>query len=1190
MKQTWALVCLGCSFMLAACHGPVPPAPPPAAGSALGVTLPATLGGGETVRVERDGRALEFDLTALRRVVPGCAPDATQLRSVARTTDGGAIRYADVADGADVEFRASDGDLAQVVVLREPLDPMPETTDGYLEVVETLRFPPDVRIAEGGADQGFALTDAEGRPWLHVPAPLVWDAASDPARGGSYFAVTLDAPGRATLATRVPLAYLAAAERQYPVSIDPHISGDGPTPDILIDLNESSPIFDTCARVSLWWGPDSIIPWGSHEGSFTIDWGDGAVAPLVQTWDIPYDLEWSLGLYCSDDGLLRHAVRSHRYNVAGEMETTITVTNRDDVTGAITQTLTFPVTVGPGLLDNPEDCDCPSPTDPPPCPPGNACNDGNACTTSDTCDASGFCVGATASCDDGNICTSDGCDPATGCIHVSVADDMLCGDGLACNGDETCQAGVCASGMPPLCDDGGNPCTDMTCDNQVGGCVQTLAPDGTSCPDGLACNGDEACSGGNCMPDPDPPGTCDSACPNYTGPNPCGGPCPLARAPGEPCDFVDASDLDSCTDDQFVCAGANATTCQNAGTDADADGYSAAAASCAGDFDDSDPLITALPPGICPRKVGSEPPTFNMEEGGDSPITVENTDPSDGDLERLCVRTNGGVPAFILWVECEDGSRPAIEGLPASSTPVGNGMYAVSGASADIRETDDGAIAYCFKNLHVAVPLQMDPHDWEHHCQVHAKLSDCRGHATHAPSEALNEYYNNPCRETGYYHRPDGVSDLSPAFPVDSSCDRPHVTWYEDGDYETEFNETEFMHYVCPNDGFNTESHDWVDGCKDAIGVVDVDAAGGIAGLFPDDPAAPPLAYQPSSRGAPHIMVHGFAMPIDSPDYSGTAVDSVDDEASISEKEHITIVDGDNDAYWNVCVDTPSEFALSWKNCEDAPDTTYDGVLHVELPFCWLPAWHWPYPGDEMVVLGDWVLDCNHDGDWAEIHPVEAFAVMRSQDFHSRSQTWWVAARNHHDSGDLRVTLALPFQSFEHICGYSWQDSMCETDWRPWVELDTQWASAHVETASVAFGGEPLDPSDQPVAYLTLRISDRTKSVEDDHCEDANGNTCSCEAGAIEDACGDIDDEQCFPDESCADDGTDADDMLDFRGRVYLTWQRADVDLGGQGYITNGCTGSVIPGAVGKSDRHGLLWVLLGAVVVGVCLWRRRRA
>ncbi|HTM21334.1 MAG TPA: M36 family metallopeptidase, partial [Kofleriaceae bacterium] len=124
------------------------------------------------------------------------------------------------------------------------------------------------------------------------------------------------------------------------------------------------------------------------------------------------------------------------------------------------------------------------------------CSDGDACNGVETC-AAGVCSAGTApDCDDGNVCTTDSCAPASGCAHAPVADGTSCVDATVCNGTETCQSGVCTAGAPPTCDDG-NVCTSDTCD-AVTGCATTPVLDGTPCGDGNVCNGGETCEAGGC--------------------------------------------------------------------------------------------------------------------------------------------------------------------------------------------------------------------------------------------------------------------------------------------------------------------------------------------------------------------------------------------------------------------------------------------------------------------------------------------------------------------------------------------------------------------------------------------------------------------------------------------------------------------------------------------------------------------
>ena len=170
------------------------------------------------------------------------------------------------------------------------------------------------------------------------------------------------------------------------------------------------------------------------------------------------------------------------------------------------------------------------------------CDDGNPCTTEDTC-VGGYCGGellpleelaelscvcledahceavengdicdgtltcqgsqeglgiceldpdTVLNCEDGNPCTDDSCDALVGCVNA--ADDTNpCADDDLCNGEETCQAGICEAGVVPDCDDA-DKCTTDTCDPSAG-CGHILAAG--ICDDELMCT-DDACEANDC--------------------------------------------------------------------------------------------------------------------------------------------------------------------------------------------------------------------------------------------------------------------------------------------------------------------------------------------------------------------------------------------------------------------------------------------------------------------------------------------------------------------------------------------------------------------------------------------------------------------------------------------------------------------------------------------------------------------
>ncbi len=113
---------------------------------------------------------------------------------------------------------------------------------------------------------------------------------------------------------------------------------------------------------------------------------------------------------------------------------------------------------------------------------GAACSDGVFCNGAETCQAgdcvdgpdpcpAGYCDEAgqgcwaciaDSECADSDPCTSDRCEGHV-CVHPLAADGTACGDGVFCNGAETCQAGVCTAGSDPcplgtLCNEAGQTC------------------------------------------------------------------------------------------------------------------------------------------------------------------------------------------------------------------------------------------------------------------------------------------------------------------------------------------------------------------------------------------------------------------------------------------------------------------------------------------------------------------------------------------------------------------------------------------------------------------------------------------------------------------------------------------------------------------------------------------------------------
>ncbi|MCB9738961.1 MAG: hypothetical protein H6747_06815 [Deltaproteobacteria bacterium] len=128
---------------------------------------------------------------------------------------------------------------------------------------------------------------------------------------------------------------------------------------------------------------------------------------------------------------------------------------------------------------------------------GPSCEDGSACTTGDVCKA-GACVGTTLPCNDNEACTDDACDPAKGCVHLSVG-VTDCDDGDPCTLGDACAGGVCVGVAGKVDCDDGNPCTVDGCTAKVG-CSHNAAPlEGQPCSDGEVCTVQDSCAGGACV-------------------------------------------------------------------------------------------------------------------------------------------------------------------------------------------------------------------------------------------------------------------------------------------------------------------------------------------------------------------------------------------------------------------------------------------------------------------------------------------------------------------------------------------------------------------------------------------------------------------------------------------------------------------------------------------------------------------
>ena len=163
--------------------------------------------------------------------------------------------------------------------------------------------------------------------------------------------------------------------------------------------------------------------------------------------------------------------------------------------------------------------------------------------------------GSQSSCSSGNydeaddlVFTVDGGIPA--CVV-----DADCGNGSFCDGAETCNAGSCQAGTPPVCDDGLFCNGTGTCNEGTDSCDPGTPP---SCDNGLYCDGTESCNEGTDSCDAGTPVDCDDGvgCTDDS-----------CNEGSDSCDNVPNDEL--CADDNEFCTGAEfcdpSLDCQSAG-------------------------------------------------------------------------------------------------------------------------------------------------------------------------------------------------------------------------------------------------------------------------------------------------------------------------------------------------------------------------------------------------------------------------------------------------------------------------------------------------------------------------------------------------------------------------------------------------------------------------------------------------
>ncbi|MCP4918862.1 MAG: hypothetical protein GY913_18305, partial [Proteobacteria bacterium] len=97
----------------------------------------------------------------------------------------------------------------------------------------------------------------------------------------------------------------------------------------------------------------------------------------------------------------------------------------------------------------------------PPLPDGKPCDDADACTLVSVCEG-GVCLGSgELDCDDDNPCTDDSCDSELGCLTAS--NDVACDDEDPCTSGDACVEGACQPGATNTCGTSCQPGLALAC-------------------------------------------------------------------------------------------------------------------------------------------------------------------------------------------------------------------------------------------------------------------------------------------------------------------------------------------------------------------------------------------------------------------------------------------------------------------------------------------------------------------------------------------------------------------------------------------------------------------------------------------------------------------------------------------------------------------------------------------------------
>ncbi|MFI7455511.1 DNRLRE domain-containing protein [Nonomuraea sp. NPDC049714] len=186
---------------------------------------------------DRSDRLLRLKLGD-RQVTLGAAGEA---RQVTPKVDASAVTYAGLWDGVDVVYKLTPEGVKEYLVLTKP----PAAGASYAFTVKTGGVQ-----AEARPDGSIAFVGQDGTAAFTIPKPFMIDAEKDPASpyGMRYSEAVTQAlrqqGGEATITLTPDAGWLAAAERKWPVVIDPTLRISPQTQDAYVDSGKKTTNFD----------------------------------------------------------------------------------------------------------------------------------------------------------------------------------------------------------------------------------------------------------------------------------------------------------------------------------------------------------------------------------------------------------------------------------------------------------------------------------------------------------------------------------------------------------------------------------------------------------------------------------------------------------------------------------------------------------------------------------------------------------------------------------------------------------------------------------------------------------------------------------------------------------------------------------------------------------------------------------